>query len=190
MTAIDKLRAIVAASEGVTKGPWEAEITTEALWVGTRSDEGSPAVVIYSEEYFELPDIYKECVAANAAHIARCDPDTLREILAEVEALKDRIARLQESEVGLVNAAAMQKREHKIKIEQAVNEASTTQALENGASATALRAENERLKSSMGNAIRHIEHMAAWITKQNAGYSFEALGEDIEEFRSPQGDRQ
>lgn len=28
-------------------------------------------------------------------------------------------------------------------------------------------------------AIQHIEHMAAWIAKQNAGYSFESLGEDM-----------
>lgn len=28
-------------------------------------------------------------------------------------------------------------------------------------------------------AIRHIEHMAAWIGKQNSGYSFEGLGEDM-----------
>lgn len=28
-------------------------------------------------------------------------------------------------------------------------------------------------------AIDHIEHMAAFITSQNAGYSFEALGEDM-----------
>ncbi len=28
-------------------------------------------------------------------------------------------------------------------------------------------------------AIRHIEHMAAWIGKQSAGYSFESLGEDM-----------
>lgn len=32
-------------------------------------------------------------------------------------------------------------------------------------------------------AIEHIEHMAAWIGKRNAGYSFEALGEDIDIIR-------
>lgn len=34
-------------------------------------------------------------------------------------------------------------------------------------------------KQALTLAIHHIEHMAAWITKQDAGYSFEALGEDM-----------
>jgi hypothetical protein len=33
-------------------------------------------------------------------------------------------------------------------------------------------------------AISHIEHMAAFISKQNAGYSFEALGEDMPGIRA------
>lgn len=33
-------------------------------------------------------------------------------------------------------------------------------------------------------AIRHIEHMAAWIAKQKAGYSFESLGEDMPGIRA------
>lgn len=41
------------------------------------------------------------------------------------------------------------------------------------ADATALLVEALRM------AHRHIQHQAAWIGKQNAGYSFEALGEDM-----------
>lgn len=37
---------------------------------------------------------------------------------------------------------------------------------------------------ALAMAVRHIEHMAAWITKQNAGYSFESLGEDMPAIRS------
>lgn len=37
------------------------------------------------------------------------------------------------------------------------------------------------LERALGAAIRHIEHMARWIGDQNAGYSFEALGEDRSE---------
>lgn len=33
-------------------------------------------------------------------------------------------------------------------------------------------------------AIGHIDHMAAWITKQNAVYSFESLGEDMPGIRT------
>jgi hypothetical protein len=34
-------------------------------------------------------------------------------------------------------------------------------------------------KQALTLAIHHIEHMSAWIAKQNAGYSFESLGEDM-----------
>ena len=33
-------------------------------------------------------------------------------------------------------------------------------------------------------AIGHIEHMAAWITAQKSGYSFESLGEDMPKIRA------
>lgn len=33
--------------------------------------------------------------------------------------------------------------------------------------------------AALQKAIGHIEHMAAWISAQNAGYSFESLGEDM-----------
>lgn len=38
---------------------------------------------------------------------------------------------------------------------------------------------NVWLKNALRDAKHHIEHMAAWIGKQNGGYSFEALGEDM-----------
>ncbi len=37
--------------------------------------------------------------------------------------------------------------------------------------------------SALKTAIGHLEHMAAWITTQNAGYSFEGLGEDMSGIR-------
>lgn len=33
--------------------------------------------------------------------------------------------------------------------------------------------------AALKTAIQHIEHMAAWIAKQKAGYSFESIGEDM-----------
>lgn len=35
------------------------------------------------------------------------------------------------------------------------------------------------MAAALETAAGHIEHMAAWIGKQNAGYSFEGLGEDM-----------
>lgn len=35
------------------------------------------------------------------------------------------------------------------------------------------------MAEALKSAISHIEHMAAWITSQNAGYSFESIGEDM-----------
>src|SRR5713226_1282015 len=40
------------------------------------------------------------------------------------------------------------------------------------------------MSDALKTAIQHIEHMAAWITAQNAGYSFEALGEDMPGIRA------
>jgi hypothetical protein len=41
--------------------------------------------------------------------------------------------------------------------------------------------------AALALAIEHIEHMAAWIAKQNAGYSFESLGEDMPGMRAAVG---
>lgn len=41
-----------------------------------------------------------------------------------------------------------------------------------------------RCQSALKLAIQHIEHMAAWIGAQNAGYSFESLGEDMPGIRA------
>ena len=38
--------------------------------------------------------------------------------------------------------------------------------------------------SELRTAVRHIEHMAAWIGKQSAGYSFESLGENMPGIRA------
>lgn len=47
--------------------------------------------------------------------------------------------------------------------------------------------EIERLRARLQTAVGHIEHMAAWITQQNAGYSFESLGEDMPGLRDLPG---
>lgn len=57
------------------------------------------------------------------------------------------------------------------------------QAKELGARAEQEILRSHRLNEALALAISHIEHMAAWITRQNEntgyGYSFEALGEDM-----------
>jgi hypothetical protein len=40
------------------------------------------------------------------------------------------------------------------------------------------------LLTELQKAVLYIEHMAAWIGKQNAGYSFESLGEDMPGIRA------
>ena len=39
-------------------------------------------------------------------------------------------------------------------------------------------------RAALKIAIGHIEHMSAWIEKQNAGYSFESIGEDMPGLRA------
>ncbi|MGD9769911.1 MAG: hypothetical protein AB7U62_19925 [Pseudolabrys sp.] len=47
-----------------------------------------------------------------------------------------------------------------------------------------MRATAELTRDALAIALSHIEHMAAWIAEQNAGYSFEALGEDMPGLRA------
>ena len=47
-----------------------------------------------------------------------------------------------------------------------------------------MKEKNMTQAEALKTAIRHIDHMAAWITKQNAGYSFESLGEDMPGIRA------
>lgn len=42
-------------------------------------------------------------------------------------------------------------------------------------------------EKALRSAIAHIDHMAAWIAAQNAGYSFEGLGEDLPGIRAVLG---
>lgn len=53
------------------------------------------------------------------------------------------------------------------------------QAKEMGDRAEQEISHNRKLDKALALAIKHIEHMATWIGKQNAGYSFESLGEDL-----------
>lgn len=41
------------------------------------------------------------------------------------------------------------------------------------------RSAGPSVRRALKTAIEHIEHMAAWITMQNGGYSFESIGEDM-----------
>lgn len=42
---------------------------------------------------------------------------------------------------------------------------------------------HDDLTAALKTALDHIEHMAAWIAAQKAGYSFESLGEDMPNMR-------
>lgn len=52
-----------------------------------------------------------------------------------------------------------------------------TNALQKNIIANKLHSDD--LLGALRIAVSHIEHMAAWIGEQNAGYSFESLGEDM-----------
>lgn len=46
------------------------------------------------------------------------------------------------------------------------------------------RKERDEARAHLRTAVRHIDHMAAWISARNAGYSFEGLGEDMPDIRT------
>jgi hypothetical protein len=47
-----------------------------------------------------------------------------------------------------------------------------------------LRQTIETLRETLKCSITHNEHLASWITTQNAGYNFESLGEDMPGLKS------
>lgn len=86
MTLDEKIAAIRAGLEGVTPGPWFRH----------KHHVGSSYSV---DEWISANDphmkgIAWEMQATNAAHIARLDPDTVRELLAEIDRLRTESDRL------------------------------------------------------------------------------------------------
>lgn len=73
----ERLAEMLAGLEGVTPGPWyEGD---KWVFVAPRSGRSSDALenVLRNEE-----------AQANAAHIARCDPDTIRSLITALQALR------------------------------------------------------------------------------------------------------
>ncbi len=52
-----------------------------------------------------------------------------------------------------------------------------------GVWALLVRNERNAARRALAKALDHIEHMSAWIARQNAGYSFESISEDMPEMR-------
>lgn len=59
-----------------------------------------------------------------------------------------------------------------------------TVADETGLTPRQLVEQRDALLAALKTGADNIEHMAAWIAEQNAGYSFECLGEDMPGIRS------
>lgn len=82
------LAAIVAGLHRVTPGPWRTSLPDDTEIIA----EDGTTVARTGE-----PEAYKEnfeAMEADAAHIARCDPDSLRAVSAYVEALEAEVAAL------------------------------------------------------------------------------------------------
>lgn len=83
MTAIseelsdEKLSEMLAGLEGVTPGPWHEG----DHWVFVPPATGEPTHALENVLSQDKPQ-------ANAAHIARCDPDTIRALILELQSLR------------------------------------------------------------------------------------------------------
>lgn len=85
-TAKDKLAAIVAGLDEATPGPWfEGD-----HWVFVQPSTGEPTHPLENIFDHDKPQ-------ANAAHIARCDPDTMREIAAYAADLRSALEECQKA---------------------------------------------------------------------------------------------
>jgi hypothetical protein len=74
MLTDDEIRAILKGCEGVTPGPWAGEF-----------DDGDFCSYIQAAGLF----VARSRLAADAAHIARCDPTTIAELCKEVLAWRE-----------------------------------------------------------------------------------------------------
>lgn len=136
-----KLREIVDGLEGVTPGPWQTigSAAAEELYVFVGPRE--IACVRYGESHPPREAAPHPANAAHTArHIARCDPQTIREISAAFEAMKrerDEL-RLRERELAEMVAMADESRVQKIH-----------RAIIAEAQVSSLKAENERLRKAL-----------------------------------------
>lgn len=75
---------------------------------------------------------------------------------------------------------------HVIKYDPAAAQRCAKQALEAFAQTRTrfTTAPGQAVQEALQTAISHIEHMAAWIGAQRAGYSFESLGEDMPDIKA------
>lgn len=85
IVAKDKIEEMLAGLEGVTPGPWKSAASVEYDCYGIYPDTGFTEFPIAKMPEYKLTQI----VQADAAHIARCDPDTMRSILTDYLRLRE-----------------------------------------------------------------------------------------------------
>jgi hypothetical protein len=82
----EKIKALLDGTEGVTLGPWAGEF-----------DDGDFCSYIQAAGLF----VARSGLAADAAHIARCDPTTIAAICNELLASRAKLKALEETLVGI-----------------------------------------------------------------------------------------
>lgn len=78
----EQIREFIAGCEGVTPGPWELAHSNGIFPAGDRAHSVATAT------------LHRKETVDNAAHISRCDPDTIRTLCEEVLRLRERTDRL------------------------------------------------------------------------------------------------
>lgn len=89
------LAEIIAGLDGVTEGPWISKDHTTAFFVATPKRKKAAIRVTYGGNADNAP-LWgtNEMMVADAGHIARCDPDTMRSISSYVSSLEACVAAL------------------------------------------------------------------------------------------------
>lgn len=100
-----------ALAKGPTPGPWGEIQHESSRWTDIYHDSnrrcGTPIAYVPPYSVFEH-DTWKESkeeTMANATHIAACDPDTIRALLEERDALREVLGRILENEASDYKAA-------------------------------------------------------------------------------------
>ncbi len=84
----EALAELLAGTEGVTPGPWKHRRYRLKPTINEVEGSRKPAVVPWPG--FDDSSRPEREHAKNAAHIARCDPDTIRSLVTELIAYRNR----------------------------------------------------------------------------------------------------
>lgn len=102
MLSDERLREMLAGTEGVTPGPWrwdsgDLRAGNDDFIICPQNVMGGDAPKTWADFLGSYGEHSEDAAQFNAAHIAACDPDTIRSVLTELLSLREVSAKMAEA---------------------------------------------------------------------------------------------